>query len=106
MIIVDKQKMLFTLHTRNTTYQMKADEHKILLHTYYGARIGEMDMSYLIRFADRGFSPNPGELGHCRTYSLDTLPQEYSTCGVGDFRLPSIELELPDGSHIVLLKKV
>ncbi len=23
-----------------------------------------------------------------RTYSLDVMPQEYSTCGVGDFRLP------------------
>ena len=28
-----------------------------------------------------------------------TIPQEYSTCGVGDFRLPSIELELPCGSR-------
>ena len=27
-----------------------------------------------------------------------SIPQEYSTCGVGDFRLPSIELELPCGS--------
>ena len=27
------------------------------------------------------------------------MPQEYSTCGVGDFRLPSIELELANGSH-------
>ena len=33
--------------------------------------------------------------GADRTYSLDVMPQEYSPCGVGDFRLPSIELELP-----------
>lgn len=104
MIVVDKQKLLFTLHTRGTTYQMKVDEYRVLLHTYYGARVGGADLSYLIRYIDRGFSPNPGELGHCRTYSLDTLPQEFSTCGVGDFRLPSVELELSDGSHIVDLR--
>ena len=104
MIICDKNRSVFTLHTRRTTYQMKADQHGVLLHTYYGARVGEDDLSCLIRHADRGFSPNPGEVGHCRTYSLDTLPQEYSSCGVGDFRLPSVEVEAADGSHIVDLR--
>lgn len=104
MIVHNKESKLFTLHTRCTTYQMKVDDYGVLLHTYYGPRVGEADLSCLIRFADRGFSPNPGEAGHCRTYSLDTLPQEYSTCGAGDFRLPSIELELPDGSHVTDLR--
>ncbi len=99
MIVYDAASRLFTLHTQNTTYQMKADEYGVLLHTYYGPRLSGGDLSYLIRGADRGFSPNPNETGHCRTYSLDTLPQEYSTCGVGDFRLPSLEPELTDGSH-------
>ena len=93
------QDQLFTLHTKNTTYQMKADRYRILLHTYYGRRVQADDLSYLIGYADRGASPNPAEAGHDRTYSLDTLPQEYSTCGVGDFRLPSLELELPSGSR-------
>ena len=104
MIIYNKANNTFTLHTRNTTYQMKVDQYGVLLHTYYGARVTDADLSYLIRQADRGFSPNPSEAGHCRTYSLDTLPQEYSTCGVGDFRLPSLELELADGSHIADLR--
>ena len=79
MIIYNKANNTFTLHTRNTTYQMKVDQYGVLLHTYYGARVTDADLSYLIRQADRGFSPNPSEAGHCRTYSLDTLPQEYST---------------------------
>ena len=91
MIVIDKENKVFTLHTQNTTYQMKADEYDVLLHTYYGPRISGGDLSYLIQYADRGASPNPNEAGHRRDYSLDTLPQEYSTCGVGDFRLPSIE---------------
>ena len=104
MIVCDKKEGLFTLHTRNTTYQMKADSYRVLLHTYYGARIGGGNLSYLVRYTDRGFSPNPSEVGHNRDYSLDTLPQEYSTCGVGDFRIPSIDLELEDGSRIADLR--
>lgn len=102
MIHVDKN--VFTLHTRRTTYQCKADGHGVLLHTYYGARVSGGDLSYRIRHADRGFSPNPGEVGRCRTYSLDTLPQEYSTCGVGDYRIPAIAAENADGSQLVDLR--
>ena len=98
MIALDQEKNLFTLHTQNTTYQMKADQFRVLTHTYYGPRIKGGDLSYLVRYADRACAPNPSEAGLDRTYSLNTIPQEFSTCGVGDFRLPSIELELPCGS--------
>ena len=104
MIIYDWRDRLFTLHTENTTYQMKADEYGVLLHTYYGPRVSGGDLSRLIRYADRGFSPSPAEAGRDRTYSLDVLPQEFSCAGAGDFRLPSIELELPDGSHTADLR--
>ena len=93
------EKNLFTLHTKNSTYQMKAGDYGILLHTYYGPRISGGDLSYRIRRIDRGFSPNPGEAGESRVFSLDTIPQEYSACGMGDYRLPSLELELPSGSR-------
>ncbi len=104
MIVLDQENKVFTLHTRNATYQMKADRSRVLLHTYYGPRIGGGDLSRLIQYADRGFSPNPSEAGSNRTYSLDTLPQEYSSCGVGDFRLPSIEFEPADGSRLADLR--
>ena len=74
MIIQDDNKRIFTLQTRNTTYQMKADQNGLLLHTYYGPKLRGGDLSRLIRYADRGFSPNPDEAGNDRTYSLDTLP--------------------------------
>ena len=92
-------KGLFTLHTKNTSYQMKANEYGVLLHTYYGPRVGDCDLSYPIQYTDRSFAPNPAEAGDSRLFSLDAMPQEYSTCGVGDFRLPSLELELPSGSR-------
>ena len=59
MIIQDNEKRLFTLQTRNTTYQLKADQNGVLLHTYYGPKIQDADLSRLIQFAYRGFSPNP-----------------------------------------------
>ena len=99
MILLDKENRIFTLHTQNTTYQMKADQHNVLVHTYYGPRVSGGDLSYLVRYADRACAPNPSEAGLDRTYSLNTIPQEYSTRGVGVFRLPSIELELPCGSR-------
>ena len=67
MIIQDETKRIFTLQTCNTTYQMKADQNGLLLHTYYGPKIREGDLSRLIRYADRGFSPNPNEAGNDRT---------------------------------------
>lgn len=106
MIVLDQENRIFTLHTRNSTYQMKADQYNVLLHTYYGSRINNCDLSGLIQCGNRSFSPNPSEAGRNREYSLDVMPQEYSTCGVGDFRLPSMELELPNGSHTTDLRFV
>ncbi len=103
MIVIDQEQRIFTLHTSHTTYQMQADPYHVLLHAYYGPRVEE-DMTYLIRRADRSHTPNPDEAGNRRDYSLDTLPQEYSTCGVGDYRIPSLEVEQADGSHAVDLR--
>ena len=104
MIVLDKEHKLFTLHTQNTTYQMKADAYGVLLHTYYGPRVRGGDLSCLLQYTDRSFSPNPNAAGTCRTYSLDVLPREYAASGGGDFRIPSLEVEGPDGSHTASLR--
>ncbi len=105
MIRIDEEKRLFDLCTRHTAYQMKADGYGVLLHTYYGPLSGlDGDMSRLIGRADRGFSPNPPDAGEDRTYSLDTLPQEYPGWGTGDLRLPCIQVELADGSAVADLR--
>ena len=63
MIVLDRENRIFTLHTLNTTYQMKADQYNVLLHTYYGSRIDGCDLSVLIQCNDRSFTPNPNEAG-------------------------------------------
>lgn len=93
-------RQVFTLHTDRTTYQMKIGSYGYLMHLYYGEKIEDEDTDYLITYYDRGFSPNPNEAGNDRTFSLDAIPQEYSSCGVGDYRISSMEVRNGDGSRI------
>lgn len=93
-----KEKQIFSIDTKNTTYQMKVDSYGFLLHLYYGAKVnGAMD--YLLTYADRGFSGNPAEAGADRTYSLDILPQEYPTWGTGDYRNAALLIQNADHSE-------
>ena len=94
-----ESKKTFLLQTKNSTYQMKISEYGYLLHLYYGERLTDEDLSYLIQLQDRGFSPNPNEAGNDRTFSLDFLPQEFSSDGSCDYRLSSIEIKNGDGSY-------
>ena len=87
---------LITIDTDNTTYQMKVSEYGHLLHTFYGDRTSG-DMSYLLNYCDRGFSPNPYDVGNNRGYTMDTLPQEYACFGNGDFRTVSLRVSGEDG---------
>ena len=93
-----EKNRVFALHTAHTTYQMKVADYGYFMHLYYGDRLLDADTSYLIRYYDRGFSPNPNEADRNRTFSLDTLPQEYTSLGAGDYRIRALELQNADGS--------
>ena len=102
-VVIDKN--LFTLHTRSATYQMKADQRDTLLHLYYGERTDSSDKSYFIQQNDVGFSGSPYEAGQTtRRYSLDTLPQEYSCFGTGDYRMTALRAQNPGGSQAAGLR--
>ena len=104
-VYTDRESRVFTLQTKNTTYQMKADDKGVFLHTYYGEKTDNSDKSYLIRCADRGFSGNPYEVGTFdRSYSLDMLPQEYSCFGTGDYRISALRVRQADGSRAAELR--
>ena len=97
-IKVSENGRLFTIQTKDSSYQMFADDKNVLLHLYYGEKIGEENLSGLIFCTDMGFAGNPEEAGPNRKYSLDTLPQEIPGSGVGDFRDDMIEIRHADGS--------
>lgn len=98
-ILYDQERKIFTLQTKHTTYQMMEGPYGFLLHLYYGKKIQNGFMDYLLMKRDVGFSPNPDESGMDRTFSPDLLPQEYSTYGVSDFRDHSIAVINHDGSR-------
>ena len=97
-IIIDDQNKIFTLQTENSAYQMKVNDHGLLLHTYYGKKIPVMDMSYNMDDTYLSFSPYDGFMENGRPHSVDMLPQEISTFGNGDFRESAINLRQADGS--------
>lgn len=104
-IVIDKEHGIFTLHTGNTTYQMMVGTYGHLLHLYYGRQC-EGNLDYLLTYHDRGFSGNPYDAGKERTYSMDALPQEFSSYGNGDFRSPAFILENADGTFCADLRYV
>ena len=97
-ILYDEKQKTITLHTKNTTYQMQIDRYNFLLHLYYGKR-AEGCMDYLLTFYDRGFSGNPYDAGSDKTYSMDSLPQEFPSLGTGDYRTPACIIKNTDRTY-------
>ena len=93
----------FYLETKHTLYQMKADDYGVLKHLWYGEKINQ-DMEYLLDYRDVGFSGNIYEAGNERTYSLDTLPLEYATEGIGDFRISAVGVRYENGASALDLR--
>ena len=105
-IRIDHQTGLITLHTLHTSYQMWADGQGVVHHLYYGPAIGGSDLRGLEFYSDCGFSPQPAGMDRQRDYSLDTLCQEYTGSGVGDYRIGCLRLAGPDGSRAADLRFV
>lgn len=98
-IIFEPNNKIFTMQTKHTTWQAKVSKYGHLLHVYYGSKVEDADLSYLIRGINRGFSGTPYIACDDRGYSLDTYPQEYSSWGSGDYRSSCLEIEHEDGSR-------
>ncbi len=94
----NSEKKIFTIQTKNSTYQFQADQYGFLLHLYYGPKVAD-DMDYMLTFADRGFSGNPNDVGGDRTYSMDALPQEFPCMGTGDYRSSALAVRDANGAY-------
>ena len=105
-IVFENEKRIFTIETKNATYQMQIGKYGHLFHTYYGKKIGNTQVDYLTRGADCGFSGNCYEayLVDEREYSLDEFKQEYSTFGSADFRSSCLAVTYGDGSQTTELR--
>ena len=93
-------KNYFHLQTTNTSYIIQIFKNRYITHGYWGKKIPHPSADQLTIFEDfNSFSPNP-DAGD-KTYSLDTLPQEYGFYGKSDYRHPAIDIEYANGSRVV-----
>ncbi len=96
-ISYNEQERIFRLDTPRTTYLCGlAGSENFLGHVYYGPRVPDDNMGYLLRLEERPFTPdgNPGE----RASFYDCFPFEYPAWGGGNFRQPCLRTAQGGGS--------
>ncbi len=102
MIIFDEKRSVLYLNTKRTTYAVAIYENKLLLHAYWGKRLAHpLSEDWINTIEFRPLSPLDYGM-----YSTDMLPQEYSTFGSADLRLPALEAEYANGSKYTRLEYV
>lgn len=94
----------FYLETEHTSYVMRVLPNGTLQHVYYGKKVPREDFSHYQLFKNPPMSPELIVEG--KGTSLDTVPQEYSTFGRGDFRKPALVIETAEGRKVSELKVV
>ncbi|RAK22098.1 alpha-galactosidase [Anoxybacillus vitaminiphilus] len=97
-IIYNDSTKTFHLQAKDTSYIMQVVRSGYLAHLYWGKKIREANMPRKLQFLDRAFSPNPEPAD--RTFSLDTLPQEYPAYGNTDFRTPAYQVQFENGTTV------
>ncbi|MEH7493831.1 alpha-galactosidase [Neobacillus niacini] len=102
----NSESKTFHLKAKDTSYVLGILRDGYLVHYYWGKGISEYRNSNFLQFVDRGFSGNPYQQKNDRTFSLDTLPQEYPQYGNTDFRKPAYQVQLENGSTVSDLRYV
>jgi len=96
--LVEQHPEHFLLNAGGASYVLHLVQGKYLAHAHWGAPLRAWNRANSPRFVDRAFSPNPAGSPD-RTFSLDTLRQEYPGFGRTDFRSPAFEVQFADGSR-------
>ena len=100
-IAYDAAHRIFKLDTDHTSYVIAViDEEGFLCHAYYGDKISDTDVAYLLRTGEHPFVPSRNNRD--RSAILDTLPLEYPGNGVGDYRESAIAVRDADGHTAVM----
>lgn len=97
--MIEIKENIFKLDTRDTSYLFGITEQGHAEHIHYGKRIALTD-AVALRLKNTIMLGSTVDYSKEVGYSLETLPQEYSGIGKGDFRHTPMELIMPDGSFI------
>lgn len=97
MIRFSEEYQCFKLDTPCTSYVMSVADGKYLGHVYYGRKIYDMDIGYLLRTGEPPFVPSVNQRE--KVSFLDSFPMEYSFGGTGDFRESCLDIRTKDGKE-------
>ncbi len=97
-----EQERVFKLDTPKTSYLIGiVDNENFVGHIYYGKRIEDYDLQYLMRVEEHPNVPSTNNKDRLSFY--DSFTMEYSTHGIGDFRENSIAIETLSGHKALQL---
>lgn len=94
-----EQEKIFKLDTKNTSYVIGiVDQEGFIGHVYYGKRLKDYRLSYLLRVTEPPFIPS--ENNRDRISFMDCFPVEYPGYGRGDYRTPAFVIRNQAGQQV------
>ena len=101
-IVFDAAARVFALDTPRSSYRIGiTDARGFLTHLYYGRRVPDVKMDQLLwlGFGQQEAYDQTGD----QVRFHGTMPSEYPTSGVGDFRTPCLSIEAENGGRACAL---
>lgn len=96
-ITFNSEKRIFKLDTNESSYVFGINEYGIPVHFYYGATVGDDDLSYLAeRWGLSGVQARPA-CAASSLFNMGTQPLEYSTFGTADYRPTALRIKAASG---------
>ena len=94
---------IFKLDAKDTSYIIAiVDEEQFIGHVYYGKKIIDENVNYLLRLEESPYVPSKNNRDRVSFY--DSFPMEYSTHGIGDFRETALAIKDQNGNTACKLK--
>ncbi len=87
------------MHNQQISYIFAIEDGGVLGHLYFGQAVAGYHGERHYPRKDRGFAGNLPVAEPERGFSLDTLPQEISSRGEADFRIPAFVICQADGAQ-------
>ena len=104
MIYFDNRTNSFILGGKNYCYAMCVNGAGYLQHLYYGAKVKESDLEFLISAHGKNLEPNPEDINS--DMATDGMPAELGSFGRGDFRSATAIIRRADGAAMSRFKYV
>ena len=97
-----EESRTFKIDTNHATYMISVvDEEGFVGEVYYGPRVSDTDLNYLLRTKENPFVPSKNERDRLSFY--DSFSWEYPTAGIGDYRNSAFEIRTEGGYGACLL---